>query len=100
MTVPITFPEAALGATISVPTLDGDAVSLKVPAGTPSGRTFRVRGRGIERKGAKRGDLLVTVDVAVPQRVDGDAKAALEQFRDATADDNPRADLAAQASKE
>ena len=58
LTLPITFPEAALGATISVPTLEGDAVSLKIPAGTPNGRTFRVRGRGVTRRDGKRGDLL------------------------------------------
>ena len=73
LTVPITFVEAALGSTITVPTLDGDPVSLKIPAGTPSGRTFRVKGRGLAVKG-KQGDLLVTVEVAVPQRVDGKAE--------------------------
>ncbi len=73
LTVPITFPEATLGATVKVPTLDGDPVSVKIPAGTPSGRTLRVRGKGFKRKDGRRGDLLATVDVAVPQRVDGDA---------------------------
>lgn len=100
VTVPVTFPEAALGATIAVPTLDGDPVSVKVPAGTPSGRTLRVRGRGIARKDGTTGDLLVTVDVAVPQRISGQAKEALEAFRVATADDDPRADLLAQAGKD
>jgi molecular chaperone DnaJ len=96
---PITFTEAALGATIAVPTLDGATVNLKVPAGTPSGRTFRVKGRGLSTKG-KPGDLLVTVEVAVPQRVSGKAKDALEQFRDATSGDDPRSELIAQAGKE
>ena len=73
LTVPITFVEAALGSKITVPTLDADRVSLKIPAGTPSGRTFRVKGRGLAVKG-KKGDLLVTVEVAVPQRVDGKAE--------------------------
>jgi molecular chaperone DnaJ len=99
LTAPVTFAEAAMGATIGVPTLDGSTVSLKVPAGTPSGRTFRVKGRGLTVKG-KTGDLLVTVEVAVPQRVSGKAKEALEQYAAATADGDPRRDLIAQAGKE
>ncbi len=99
VTLPITFAEAALGATVSVPTLDGEPVSLKIPAGTPSGRTFRVRGRGIAMK-SKQGDLLVTVEVAVPQRSDGKAKKALQAYAEATADDDPRTDLIAQAGKD
>ncbi len=99
LNAPITFAEAALGATIAVPTLDGELVKLKVPAGTPSGRTFRVKGRGLTTK-SKTGDLLVTVDVAVPQRVSGKAKDALHQYAEATADDDPRRDLLAQAEKE
>ena len=99
ITAPITFPEAALGATIAVPTLEGGTVNLKVPAGTPSGRTFRVKGRGLSVKG-KTGDLLVTVEVAVPQRVSGKAKDALEQFAEATSADDPRRELITQAGKE
>ncbi len=90
VTVPITFPEAVLGANVSVPTLDGP-VTVKIPPGTSSGRTLRVRGRGIPGKG---GDLLVTVDVAVPQKVSGEAKKHLEAFA-AAAPDDPRAHLAA-----
>jgi molecular chaperone DnaJ len=100
VTLPVTFPEAALGASILVPTLEGDPVTLKVPAGTPTGRTFRVRGRGIAPKSGKPGDLLVTVEVAVPQRVSGKARDALESYRDATSDDNPREALLAEAAKE
>ena len=100
ITVPITFPEAALGANVSVPTLDGDPVTVKIPAGTPSGRTLRVRGKGFRRGDASRGDLLVTVDVAVPQRIDGGAKDALHAYREATADHDPRIDLIANAAKE
>lgn len=96
VTVPVTFPEAALGADIDVPTLDGSTVRVKVPAGTPSGRTFRVRGRGV-RTAKGTGDLLVTVQVAVPQRLDGEARRAVESFRDATAGTDPRADLMAKA---
>ena len=88
VTVPITFPEAALGAQVSVPTLDGP-VTLKIPPGTSSGRTFRVRGRGVPGKG---GDLLVTVEVAVPQKLSNEAKKHLEAFA-AAAPDDPRASL-------
>jgi len=99
LTLPVTFPEASLGATVQVPTLDGETVSLKIPAGTPTGRTFRVRGKGVPTKN-KHGDLLVTVEVSVPQRVDGKAREALDAYRDATADDDPRVDLLEQAAKE
>ncbi|HEX5018253.1 MAG TPA: DnaJ C-terminal domain-containing protein, partial [Actinomycetes bacterium] len=99
LTVPITFTEAAFGSTITVPTLDGDSVKLKIPAGTPSGRTFRVKGRGLSNK-SKTGDLLVTVEVAVPQRVDGKAKEALQQYAEATANEDPRVELFTQAGKE
>jgi molecular chaperone DnaJ len=92
LTVPITFPEAAMGTTLRVPTLDG-AVSLKVPPGTPSGRTLRVRGRGVPKKGGT-GDLLVTVEVAVPQKLTGDAQEALEKYAAAQPDD-PRPQLTA-----
>ena len=79
VTVPVTYPEAALGADVSVPTLDGTPVTLRIPPGTPSGRTLRVKGRGIATKTAT-GDLLVTVEVAVPQKLSADAKAALEAY--------------------
>jgi molecular chaperone DnaJ len=95
VTVPVTFPEAALGAQVEVPTPDGGTVRLRVPAGTPSGRTLRVKGRGVQ--GKQTGDLLVTVQVAVPQRVDGDARAAVEAFAEATTGEDPRADLLARA---
>ncbi len=97
--VPITFVEAALGSTITVPTLDADTVKVKIPSGTPSGRTFRVKGRGLASK-SKRGDLLVTVEVAVPQRVDGKAREALDEYAEATAADDPRSDLIALAGRE
>jgi molecular chaperone DnaJ len=91
LTVPVTYPELVLGATITVPTLDS-TVSLKVPAGTTSGRTFRVRGRGVERK-ARKGDLLVTVEVAVPARLDDSAATALQSYAEATKAFDPRAGL-------
>ena len=97
VTVPVTFAEAALGAQISVPTFDGAAVTVKLPAGTPSGRTLRVRGKGVRRKDGSSGDLLVQVSVAVPQKLDGAAREAVEALAAATADDDPRANLFAQA---
>ncbi|MDT4939566.1 MAG: molecular chaperone DnaJ [Pseudonocardiales bacterium] len=92
LAVPITFTEAALGTTLRVPTLDG-SVALKVPAGTPSGRTLRVRGRGVPRKSGA-GDLLVTVEVAVPQSLDAGARAALEAYATAQHGD-PRPQITA-----
>lgn len=94
--VPVTFAEAALGADIQVPTLDGDTVRLRVPPGTPSGRTLRVKGRGVKTpKGT--GDLLVTIDVAVPKNLNKEAEEAIKAFADATKDADPRRDLAAKA---
>jgi molecular chaperone DnaJ len=99
VTVPVSFPEAALGAQVEVPTTDGGSVRLKVPAGTPSGRTLRVKGRGV--KGTRRtGDLLVTIAVAVPQKLDGAAKAAVEAFRDATSGQDPRAEMMEQVRRD
>lgn len=94
--VPVTFAEAALGATIDVPTIDGDTVKVRVPAGTPSGRTLRVKGRGVKTSKAT-GDLLVTIDVAVPQNLNKEAEEAVKAFAAATTDANPRHDLAAKA---
>ncbi|MBT2513679.1 DnaJ C-terminal domain-containing protein [Arthrobacter sp. ISL-30] len=94
--VPVTFAEAALGANIQVPTIDGDFVTVRVPPGTPSGRTLRVKGRGVKTaKGT--GDLLVTIDVAVPQNLNKEAQDAVKAFAAATADSDPRRDLAAKA---
>jgi molecular chaperone DnaJ len=85
LSVPVTFPELSLGTTLTVPTLSG-VVSLRVPPGTSNGRKFRVKGAGVQRKDAA-GDLIVTVEIAVPQRLSADAKAALEAFAKAQADD-------------
>jgi len=93
VTVPVTFAEAALGAEIKVPTLHGAPVSIRIPAGTPTGRTFRAPGKGARRKDGTNGALLVTVAVQVPQKLTGAAKQALEGFRDATAGEDPRDDL-------
>jgi molecular chaperone DnaJ len=93
VTVPVSFPEAALGGTIRVPTLGGPPVSLKIPPGTANGRTMRARGKGAVRKDGTRGDLLVTIEVAVPPETEGAALAALEKYREATAADDPRTAL-------
>ncbi|MGC5165943.1 DnaJ C-terminal domain-containing protein [Luteimicrobium sp. DT211] len=98
MTVPVTFPEAALGTTLEVPTLDGQTVRVKIPAGTPSGRTLRVKGHGVKTaKGT--GDLYVTVQVVVPQKLSKAAKQAVEEFASQTSADDVRADLAQRAAQ-
>lgn len=97
VTVPITFAEAALGAQISVPVPRGGSVTLKVPAGTANGRTFRVREKGIAKMDGSHGDVLVTVEVAVPQHLSTEAREALEQYARLTAEHDPRRDLPAMA---
>jgi molecular chaperone DnaJ len=77
--VPITFPEAALGTQVKVPTLESP-VTVKVPPGTQSGKTVRVRGRGIKRGSGDPGALLVTFDVVVPTELDDDARETVEQL--------------------
>ncbi|WP_421014117.1 DnaJ C-terminal domain-containing protein, partial [Glutamicibacter creatinolyticus] len=94
--VPVSFDEAALGAKIQVPTLNGEEVTVKVPAGSSSGRTLRLKGRGVKTSKAS-GDLMIVLDVMVPQNLSDEAKKAIEQFAAATAGDDPRADLAARA---
>ena len=96
ITLPVTFAEAALGADIKVPTLSGDDVTVRIAPGTPNGRTLRVKGRGVT-KGSTTGDLLVTVEVQVPQRVDGKALDALKKFAEETASEDVRADFANKA---
>jgi molecular chaperone DnaJ len=83
--VPVSFDEAALGADIKVPTLGGAPVTLKIPAGTPNGRTFRVRGKGARKSDGTSGDLLVTVEVQVPAVLEPAAREAIEAYRAATA---------------
>ena len=96
VTIPVTFTEAALGATIEVPTLGGDPVKLRVAPGTPSGRVLRVKGRGVQTpKGT--GDLLAEVQVAVPSHLDDAAREALQRYHDLEPKENPRADLMSRA---
>jgi len=97
ITVPVTFSEAALGSQIAVPTPRGGSVTVKIPAGTSNGRTFRVRGKGIRGKDGKNGDLLVTVEVAVPQNMSDEAREALQAYADLTGAEDPRKDLTAMA---
>lgn len=98
ITVPVRFDEAALGTTIEVPLFDGGHVRMKVPAGTPSGRTLRAKGKGL--KTSKRtGDLRVKIEVAVPEHLDESAREAVEALRDALGDEDPRAGLAEAARR-
>ncbi|WP_407320315.1 DnaJ C-terminal domain-containing protein [Isoptericola halotolerans] len=98
MTLPVTFAEATLGTTVEVPTLSGEKVRLKVPSGTPSGRVLRVKGRGVAT--AKRtGDLMVTVQVVVPQKLSKGARKALEDFAAEADGEDVRAELTAQATQ-
>ena len=90
ITLPVTFPEAALGADVPVLTLSGEEVTLRLPAGTANGKTLRIKGRGITRKDGSAGDLLVTIEVTVPQRVDGKAKKALESYQEESKGADPR----------
>jgi molecular chaperone DnaJ len=92
LTAPIAFDEAALGAEITVPTLGGAPVTLRIAPGTPSGRVLRVRGRGAPTKSGH-GDLLVTVEVQVPTELDDAARAAIAAYREARAGNDPRANL-------
>lgn len=94
--LPVTFAEAALGATVSVPTLSGEPVKVRIAPGTPSGRVLRVKGRGVKRKD-HHGDLLAKVSVAVPQKLSDTAREAVEALRKEESGHDPRADLFARA---
>ena len=92
MTLPVTFDEAALGADIAVPTLQGEEVKVRLAPGTNNGKVLRLKGRGVTRNHAT-GDLLITIEVTVPQRLDAKAKKALEEFAEATSSESPRKDI-------
>ena len=98
LTVPVTFTEATLGGDIKVPTLSGEEVTLRIAPGTSNGRVLRVKGRGIT-KGSTVGDLLVTIEVQVPQRVEGEALDALKKYAEATADQDIRKEFNAKAQQ-
>jgi molecular chaperone DnaJ len=90
LTLPVTFAEAALGADVNVPTLNG-SVKLKIPAGTSSGRTFRLRGRGIKGADGAKGDLLATVQVTVPEKLSKKQKELVRELYEG--DESPRKHL-------
>jgi len=92
VTVPIRFDEAVNGADIKVPVLDGPAVTIRIPAGTKTGAKFRARGKGVVRP-EKSGDLIVSVDIAVPKDLTAAAQKALDEFTSATQDFDPREEL-------
>lgn len=98
VTVPVTVGEAALGATLEVPTLDGNHVNVKIPAGTSSGRRFRVKDKGFT-SGSTTGNMIVTVDIELPESLNAEAKNAAEAFAQATEDFDPRAGLSEKAAK-
>ena len=98
MDLPVTLKEAALGATVEVPLLDGTTSRIRIKPGTQSGTVMRLRGKGVVTAKVT-GDLLVTVEVAVPTKLSGAAKEALEAFDSALDGLSPRADLAQKASQ-
>ena len=75
------------------PAIRSSAVTVRIPAGTPNGRTFRVRGKGVRRADGTQGDLLVKVDVQVPTQLTDTARDALEKFKEASAGEDPRDEL-------
>ena len=88
LVIPVTFPEAALGSEIKIPTYDHSTVTLKIPPGTKSGTTFRVKGRGVVTTKST-GDLLVTLEIAVPAELSPKERAAIEALSEVT-DWSPR----------
>lgn len=99
LTLPVTFAEAALGGDVEVPTLSGELVKVRLAAGTANGRTLRVKGHGLAKKSGGHGDLFVTVEVAVPQRLDAKERALIEEFQTLTANEDLRADFVAKAKE-
>jgi len=89
----VTFTEASLGAEIEVPLLTGTPVELRITPGTPNGRTLRVRGKGVAKADGTHGDLLVTIEVVVPEHLNDAAKKALEDYAKAVGASNPRAGM-------
>ncbi len=83
ITLPITIDEAVLGGKVPAPTIDG-GVNVTVPAGTSSGKTLRLRGKGVKKRGSsERGDQLIELTIALPDRIDDDLKQFMETWRDA-----------------
>ena len=86
ITIPVTFTEAALGADVTVPTLDGQ-VTLRIPAGSDSGKTFRIKGKGVPTAKKGTGDLLATIEVAVPNELDDETRRLLEELKERESED-------------
>ena len=99
VTVPVTFAELTLGAEVKVPAHRGAPVTVRIPPGTPNGRTFMVRGKGVRRKDGTTGNMLVTVEVTVPKDLNSKARSAIEELREATAGQDPREDLLERAKE-
>jgi molecular chaperone DnaJ len=97
--VPVSFPELTLGAEIKVPSHRGAPVTVRIPPGTPNGRTFRITGKGVRRKDGTVGSLLVTVEVQVPDELNDKAKSAVQDLREATAGTDPREELLVRAKE-
>lgn len=95
--VPVTFAEASLGAEITIPTISGQTVKLRIPANTPNGRTMRVRGKGARKSDGTMGDLLVTILVKVPEHLSDAAREALQEYAEKSGQEDPRAELFAGA---
>ena len=99
VTVPVTFAELSLGAEVTVPSHRGAPVTVRIPPGTPNGRTFSVRGKGVRRKDGTAGNMLVTVEVMVPQDLNSKARNAIEDLREATAGQDPREEILTRAKE-
>jgi molecular chaperone DnaJ len=93
VTVPVTFAELALGAEVKVPSHRGAPVTVRIPPGTQNGAKFRVAGKGVRRKDGTYGGMIVTVEVMVPKDLNGKARSAIEDLREATAGQDPREEL-------
>ena len=89
------YDEAVFGAQISVPVPGGSTVTLKIPANTQNARVLRVKGQGMPKSNSARGDLLVKIDIAVPQNMNSKAKEALQTYANEVMHDNPRAEIIA-----
>ncbi|MGH3189950.1 MAG: molecular chaperone DnaJ [Streptosporangiaceae bacterium] len=99
VSVPVSYPELALGAEVKVPSLRGAPVTVRIPPGTQNGTKFRVTGKGVRRKDGTTGSLIVTVDVKVPKDLNNKARSAVEELREATAGQDPREDLLERAKE-
>jgi molecular chaperone DnaJ len=93
LSVPVSFTEAALGAEIKVPTLDGLPVTVRIPAGTANGSKLRVRGKGSVRRDGTKGDLLLTMEVQVPHELTDEQREKLQEFSSASGQPDLRAGL-------